>query len=191
MVKRYGRRLRAARPEPTASPGPAQPNPRGRWRPGYWLRHPALGVAFCALLVATIAYCGLGNLRHRNDMLDRGERTVGTVRELRDRQSWASVTFTTRGGEEITTWVGHAPWNEPDVGEEVTLLYDPLDPVGSVYLAGDEPSLRDSLLLLGAAVVLAPVFAWRLRHTWRRTRGEAEAWRNREPVPRLLTRRPR
>ncbi|WP_238015606.1 hypothetical protein KZZ52_55595 [Dactylosporangium sp. AC04546] len=189
MVKRYRRRLQATRSWPTGEAGPDRPEPRSRWRPGYWLRHPALGVAFCALLVSATVYCGLGNLRHRNAMLDRGEWTAGTVRELHDGQWWASVTFTTRSGEEVTTWISHAPWSSPSVGEEVDVLYDPLDPVGTAYLSGDEPGLRDPLLLLGAAGVLALLFAWRLRRTWRRLRGEAESWRHREPVPRLLARR--
>ncbi|GGM16785.1 hypothetical protein GCM10007977_017570 [Dactylosporangium sucinum] len=83
----------------------------------------------------------------------------------------------------------HGFWSEPSVGEEVDVVYDPADPIGSAYLAGDEPNLRQTVLLLVAAAVLAAVLTWSLRRNWRRLRGEAESWRNRQPVPRLGKRR--
>ncbi|MFG1838421.1 DUF3592 domain-containing protein [Micromonospora sp. NPDC049175] len=190
MVKRYRRRVRQTRPwTPEQSVGSVQQEPRGRWRPGYWLRHPTLGVLFGGLLVMALLYCGLGDLRHRNDLVERGERTVGTVREPHGRKWWLSVSFTTRGGETVTAWISHPPWNEPSVGEEVDVIYDRVDPIGSAYLSGDEPGLLPGILVLGGGVVLALVYARWLRRHWNRLRSEAEAWRSRHPVPRLGARR--
>ncbi|WP_442934698.1 hypothetical protein [Micromonospora sp. CPCC 205739] len=111
------------------------------------------------------------------------------MRELHDRQWSASVSFTTRSGDEVTTWISHSFWNEPSVGEEVDVIYDRFNPVGSAFLAGDEPGLLPPFLLLGGSVVLALVDAWWLRRNWSRLRNEAEAWRHRHPVPRLGARR--
>ncbi|MFG1916160.1 DUF3592 domain-containing protein [Micromonospora sp. NPDC048898] len=190
VVKRYRRRARRTRPWTPEQPvAPIQQEPRSRWRPGYWLRHPAIGVAFGGLLVMATLYCGLGDLYHRNDMVERGERTVGTVREVHGRKWWVSVSFTTRSGEKATTWINYSPWNEPSVGEEVDVIYDRVDPIGSAYLSGDEPGLLPGILLLAGGVGLLLVYAWWLRRHWNRLRSEAEAWRSRYPVPRLGARR--
>ncbi|MBG6100179.1 hypothetical protein IW249_000593 [Micromonospora vinacea] len=190
MVKRYRRRSRATGPRITGqSTELVDPKPRSRWRPGYWLRHPALGVAVGALLVFVLVTCGLGNLRHRNDLVERGERAVGTVREVHGRQWWVSVSFTTRSGEEVIAWISHSPWDEPSVGEEVDVIYDRVDPVGSAYLSDDEPGMLYPTLLLAGSTVLALAYAWWLRRNWNRLRGDAESWRSRQPVPRLGERR--
>ncbi|MEU4529654.1 DUF3592 domain-containing protein [Micromonospora ureilytica] len=190
MVKRYRRRSRATGPWTAGEPTELfDPDPRSRWRPGYWLRHPALGVAVGALLVFVLVTCGLGNLRHRNDMVERGERAVGTVREVHGRKWWVSVSFTTRSGEQVNTWINYSPWDEPSVGEEVDVTYDRVDPIGSAYLSGDEPGVLFPTLLLAGSAALALAYAWWLRRNWRRLRGDAESWRNRQPVPRLGERR--
>ncbi|MFG2106414.1 DUF3592 domain-containing protein [Micromonospora chersina] len=140
------------------------------------------------MLVLVVVYFGLGNLHHRNQMVERGERAVGTVRELHGRQWQASVSFTTRSGEKVTTWISHSPWDEPSIGEEVDVIYDRGDPIESAYLSGDEPGMP-AILLLGGGVVLAMAYGWWLRRNWNRLRNEADAWRRRYPVPRLGRRR--
>lgn len=189
MVKRYRRRARATRPWTTGhSVGPVEQEARSRWRPGYWLRHPFLGVPFAALLVLIVVGCGLGSLP--SGTAERRERTVGTVRELHGRQWWASVSFTTRSGEKITAWTHYRPWDEPTVGEEVDVTYDPADPIGSAALPGHEPGYQLlGILLLGGGAVLALAYPWWLWRNWNPLRNKAEAWRRRHPVPRLGVRR--
>ncbi|MEG3632928.1 DUF3592 domain-containing protein [Micromonospora palythoicola] len=190
MAKRYRRRARGTQSWTIGqSVSPVERKSRSRWRPGYWLRHPALGVPFGALLVLVVVYCGLGNLQHRIAMTERGERTVGTVRELHGRNSWASVGFTTRSGDEVTTWASHSFWAEPSVGEKVDVIYDRADPMGNAYLSGNEPGLLPTIFLFVGGVVLAMAYAWWLRRHWSRLRNEADAWRRRDPVPRLGARR--
>ncbi|GGO08313.1 hypothetical protein GCM10011576_13600 [Micromonospora parathelypteridis] len=186
MVKRYRRRSRATAPWSTGQPvDPVGRKLRSRWRPGYWLRHPAFGLAAGVLMAGVLVACGFGNLNHRNDMVERGERATGAVLEQHGRQSLVSVHFTTRSGAEVTTWVGHSIWDAPSVGEEIDVIYDRADPIGSAYVAGDEPGLLSPILFLGGGPVLALAYAWWLRRSWNRLRSGAESWRGRHPVPRL------
>ncbi|WP_091078182.1 DUF3592 domain-containing protein [Micromonospora nigra] len=166
----------------------AERKPRSRWRPGYWLRHPALGVPIGAFVALLVAYLGVVSLHERNEMMARGERAVGTVRELHGRNWSASVAFTTRAGEQVIAWVGHPPWNEPYIGEDVDLSYD-RDRPERAYLSGDEPGLLPVILFLGGAVALGVAQTWWLWRNWSRLRNEADAWRSRRPVPRLGARR--
>ncbi|WP_346537476.1 DUF3592 domain-containing protein [Micromonospora sp. DPT] len=193
MAKRY--RRRAGEPRSWAAgesvrPVPSVPErkPRPRWRPGYWLRHPSLGLPFAALLVLIVVGCGLGSLP--SETAEHRERTVGTVRELHGRQWWASVSFTTRSGQKITTWIHYLPWDEPTVGEEVAVTYEPANPIASAALPDHEPTYRLLGILLGVGgAVLALAYPWWLWRNWKRLRNDAEAWRQWRPVPRLGARR--
>lgn len=193
MVRRYRGWVKTTQPRsPEAALGPVRPERRGRWRPGYWLRHPAIGVVLAGLMLSAVLYCGFGNLHARNVIVERGERAVGEVQGVwSGRRPGLRVKFTTQSGD--TVWAGIGTYSSPDpriVGNEVDVIYDRDDPVGNAHLAGREPGLLTPILIFGGGLVLGVAY-WRwLRRHWNKLRSEAEAWREHRPVPRLGARRP-
>ncbi|WP_446211736.1 hypothetical protein [Micromonospora sp. IBSANI012] len=170
----------------TAPVDPVQHEPRSRWRPGYWLRHPAFAAVLVVSLGAlTFVACGVGRLREARDYQERGEFAAGVVVEARElrRGSSLKVGFTTTQGERVVADVAGPPEDLPTPGERLTVVYDPEDR-DYVYL-GDKPSQKEGWLILATGLLATAICLAYLRWTWDRWRNQAERWRHRRPVPRL------
>ncbi|MDH6461502.1 hypothetical protein M2302_001672 [Micromonospora sp. A200] len=196
MASRNERRRRRSQPSAVASAAPVDPvqrEPRSRWRPGYWLRHPAFAAVLVVSLSAlTFVACGVGSLLEARDLRERGESAVAVVVEARElrRGSLLKVGFTTTQGERVVAHVAGPPEDLPTPGERLTVVYDPEDR-DYVYLRSDKPYEKGGWLILGGRLFLAigllatAIYLAYLRWTWHRWRDQAERWRHRRPVPRL------
>lgn len=193
MASRKRRRGRGARPGPRWTPprwapsaGPVQREPRSRWRPGYWLRHPAFAAFLfgCGVLIAV--GCGVGGLVDRHDLRARGVTTSAVTHEVAESRSgvWMTVRITTERGEVVTARVIRTPDDLPAVGDRLTVVYDPEDP-DDAYIPGDEGAVGTPVLFIGLGLVAGGLYGWYLRRTWSHWRDQAEDWRHHRPVPRL------
>ncbi|WP_346121355.1 DUF3592 domain-containing protein [Micromonospora coerulea] len=185
VVKEHRRRARGTQPWTTGQPvGPVQREPRSRWRPGYWLRHPAFCLLLAGCYALTVVGYGVGGLLTRRNLQERGELTAGVVERVTQRESmWVQVI--TPDGEAVSAYVNDLPADRPALGDRVAVVYDPQDP-DYAYLPGDyPPEVGNSLLLFGIGLIPTALYGRYLRRTWHRWRNQAEGWRHRRPVPRL------
>ncbi|MFG2055345.1 DUF3592 domain-containing protein [Micromonospora sp. NPDC048930] len=189
MARRKARRWRKARPGTapgTSLPGPVQREPRSRWRPGYWLRHPALSAFLVACGVLAVINCGAGALVDGQHLRERGETTSAVVEEARKQRRgvWITVRFTTARGEVVSARLVETPEDLPSPGDRLTVVHDPEEPEYA-YLSGYEPSVFGPVLFIALGAVSGVLYGWYLRRTWSHWRDQAENWRHRRPVPRL------
>ncbi|MEW2476262.1 DUF3592 domain-containing protein [Micromonospora gifhornensis] len=154
---------------------------RGRWLPGYWLRHPLTGIVLLVALLAVIVPLEVRSFHRTHRLHNYGVQTEATVREVhaQGRNSYVLVAFTTAEGRQVVAEVTDYRWNpEPQVGDVATVRYDPEDPrrnvrdvrIGAGYL---EPVVAIAVTVMfgvGGGVLL-----WRTRSVWRQN---AEDWRS-------------
>ncbi|WBB78834.1 DUF3592 domain-containing protein [Micromonospora sp. WMMD882] len=154
----------------------AQPKARSRLRPGYWRRHPMLGVLAATLWIVVSGAFGVAALDDYRKVDGQGRTATGTVVSLSERTSRMTVRFTTSDGRTVDGFVSR-PDPAPQVGDQVAIRYDPDDPAGNSYRADDLPSPRGALLWFAVGLVPGLVVLLNLRRNWARFAGAAEAWR--------------
>ncbi|MER7459642.1 DUF3592 domain-containing protein [Micromonospora sp. NPDC126480] len=189
MGRQDRRRRRRPRPQSTTAAGPVQREPRSRWRPGYWLRHPAFA-AFLTVSFGALTFMGCGGvvLIDAHSLRERGESTTAVVVESRElnRGTLVRVWFTTADGERVSARLVSSPDDLPAVGERLAVVYDSEAPE-RVYAVGVTPTLAKGWLIIAVGLLLVALYLAYLRRTWHRWRNQAERWRHRLPVPRLGT----
>ncbi|MFE9692027.1 DUF3592 domain-containing protein [Micromonospora sp. NPDC005806] len=170
----------------TPPPASVQREPRSRWRPGYWLRLPALSAFLFACGVLIVVNCGIGGLVDGQHLRERGETTSAVVEKARKQRRGVSITvrITTPRGEVVRARLIETPDDLPTPGDRLTVVYDPEEP-GYAYLSGHEPSVFGPVLFIVLGVVPGALYGWYLRRTWSHWRDQADDWRHRRPVPRL------
>ncbi|MFU8852724.1 DUF3592 domain-containing protein [Micromonospora sp. SL1-18] len=166
--------------------GPVQREPRSRWRPGYWLRHPVFAALLFGCGVLILVSCGVGGLVDQKHLRERGESTIAVVEVARQQRRgvWMTVRITTPRGEVVSARVIHPPGDLPAPGDRLTVVYDPEEPEYA-YLPGDGQAAGSAVLIIALGVVPGVLYGWYLRRTWWRWRDQAENWRHRRPVRRL------
>ncbi|MER5650363.1 DUF3592 domain-containing protein [Streptosporangium sp. NPDC002524] len=109
-----------------------------------------LGVVVCGLLTADEILA--------NHFLDRDgvvvSATVSEVHSKRHAPDTARVTFRTRENREVTITLGSVGGGV-EVGDEITVVYDPSRPAGNVVQAGRE---SDLFLWLGLGMLSCAVY---------------------------------
>ncbi|SCE73069.1 hypothetical protein GA0074695_0665 [Micromonospora viridifaciens] len=167
--------------------GAVQREPRSRWRPGYWLRHPAFSAFLVGCGVLVVVNCGVGELVDREHLRVRGETTSAVVEKARKPRRGGvliRVRITTPRGEVVRPRLIDTPEHLPAPGDRLAVIYDPED-LEYAYRPGYESSMSGPLWLIALGVVPGLLYGWYLRRTWSHWRDQAEDWRHRRPVPRL------
>ncbi|WP_033344828.1 DUF3592 domain-containing protein [Catenuloplanes japonicus] len=134
-----------------------------------WANSPPVTGALCVLAALICLTGAFAAHRHASVLRERGiQAQADVLRAGADRS--VLLRFTTAKGQEITTEVGALDWDPaPVAGGTAKVIYDPVNPAGSVTDARSGPDRLVTWLLSGLALlftVLAPL-AFTKRVRWR------------------------
>ncbi|MFI5842370.1 DUF3592 domain-containing protein [Catenuloplanes sp. NPDC051500] len=134
-----------------------------------WANSAPVTGALCLLATLLCLTGAVAAHRHTSTLRDRGIQAQADVLRAGSDRS-VLLRFTTAKGQEITAEVGALDWDPaPVTGGTAKVVYDPLNPAGSVTDARNGPDRLVTWLLLALALlfaVLAPLsFTRRVR--WR------------------------
>ena len=154
--------------------------PRGRWLPGYWLRHPLLSLVVLVLGTAVFVLLGVGSAYRTHRLNTYGVRAEATLLDVHSfsRNSYVVAEFTTADGRRVVAKINDYYWTPtPQVGDAATILYDPAAPdeivrdvrIGNGYLM--------AWVGVGLGVAMGAGGGVFLSRTWSMWRENAEDWR--------------
>jgi hypothetical protein len=134
-----------------------------------WANSAPVTGALCVLAMLLCLTGAVAAHRHTSALRDRGIQAQADILRTGGDRS-VLLRFTTAKGQEITAEVGALDWDPaPVTGGTAKVVYDPVDPAGSVTDARSGPDRLVSWLLLGLALfigTLAPLSFSRRVH-WR------------------------
>jgi hypothetical protein len=156
---------------------------RARSRParggeaGYWLRHPALSLAGCALAAGFLALIAAVTADETSRLNKHGVRAQAVLLEVDEHSDYVIVRYRTTEGRSIDATLYDYSWDPaPKVGDTPAVIYDPQAPetlVQDARLAGDFGS---SWVAGGLAVALLAGCGWLIK-TWPASLFSAQQWR--------------
>jgi hypothetical protein len=150
---------------------------RGRWRAGYWLRHPAFSMAACGLAIGLFGLMAAVTAYETGRLNEHGVQARAVLLEVREDGEYVVARFSTVDGRSIDVPVHDYSWDPaPQVGDTPTVIYDPQAPetlVRDARIAGD----YTMTWFAGFVIVFMAGCGWLVAKTWDIWLENARRWR--------------
>lgn len=103
-------------------------------------------------LVGSLLFCGIAYAGYwSNDYLDQyGVTTTATVTDVEAFTDTVTVEFTSDGGTPVSAEIVWFTGDNPDVGDEVEITYDPSDPSWATEAGSDSNTVMAIVFIVGA-----------------------------------------